>query len=177
MKNNLLSIMIILSLLVGCSDSSPVTPKPTPTSFQQLNKKITNVIATNDSMTSVHVKHTGYEEGITAFAFATDILHIVQGARQHNLLPNSEKVRFLVYVPFGDKYGNPSLQPVLGFIFNIEDLKKINLSKKAFTEFNLLDLSTDTWRREDLRYSQNAIQAFCIKYRAHSPRFCGRESF
>lgn len=177
MKNNLLFIMIILSLLVGCSDSSPVAPKPTPTSVQQLNKKITNVIATNESMTSVHVRHTGYEEEITAFAFATDILHIVQGARQHNLLPNSEKIRFLVYVPFNDKYGNPSLQPVLGFIFRVEDLKKINFSKGVFTEFNLLDLSAETWRREDLRYSQNTIQAFCSKYRAHSHRFCGRESF
>lgn len=111
------------------------------------------------------------------FAFAADVVRIVRCAQKYGLLPDTEKIRFLVCFSFSDAYGNSSLQPVLGLIFSTQELRKINFSRGAFTEFSLVELYQDVWRGEDLRYSQDAVQGYCKKYSQYSHIFCGRETY
>lgn len=165
------------AVLLGCSRPPPEpVVVVAPTRIEQLNNSISRVTLTDEQTTSVHLVHPDFDASITLFSLASDALEITGGMRTHKLVPATEFVRFIVFVPSSDNYGNKNYMPVVGLLIRTSEIKKINFESGAFTEFDLLDLSDSVWHREDFRYSMDAVQGFCSRKRQFAPAFCARSS-
>ena len=111
------------------------------------------------------------------FMLGSDAYKIAEGMVKYSLDQGAARVEFLLPETLVDKYGNTAEIVVLTLPYSMDDLKKINYSGGALSEWGFLNLAEQLENVH--KVGREFVGAFCkdATHAKNSKRFCAREYF
>jgi hypothetical protein len=160
MKKTTLALSL---LLTACSD---------PQTINEISSDIVNVSEDTQTL-KIEMKGHGVDESSFLFSSSESAKDVLADVMKYFPDQKAERVYFTFLGEMSDKYGNKTYDPLIGLMFDMADVKKINFANGTFTGWNLLNL------RKDIHYKHIAgrsiVKSYCqdeqnLKYAAE---FCG----